>query len=54
MFFELVYKDIEEKKEYKEVVEKVLTRCFEEEKLENSKLYITVTLTNPENIRKNK
>ena len=52
MFFELVYKDIEEKKEYKEVVEKVLTRCFEEEKLENSKLYITVTLTNPENIRK--
>ena len=52
MFFELVYKDVEEKKEYKEVVEKVLTRCFEEEKLENSKLYITVTLTNPENIRK--
>ena len=52
MFFELVYKDIEEKKEYKEVIEKVLTKCFEEEKLENSKLYITVTLTNPENIRK--
>ena len=52
MFFELVYKDVEEKKEYKEVIEKVLTKCFEEEKLENSKLYITVTLTNPENIRK--
>ena len=52
MFFELVYKDIEEKKEYKEIVEKVLAKCFEEEKLENSKLYITVTLTNPENIRK--
>ena len=52
MFFELVYKDVEEKKEYKEVIEKVLTKCFEEEKLENSNLYITVTLTNPENIRK--
>ena len=53
MFFELVYKDVEEKKEYKEVIEKVLTKCFEEEKLENSNLYIPVTLTNPENIRKN-
>ena len=52
MFFEIVYKDIEENKEYEEVIKKVLTKCFEEEGLENSKLYITVTLTNPENIRK--
>ena len=51
MFFEVIYKDIEENKEYEEVINKVLTKCFEEEKLENSKLYITVTLTNPENIR---
>ena len=52
MFFEIVYKDIEENKEYEEVIKKVLTKCFEEEGLENSKLYITVTLTNLENIRK--
>ena len=52
MFYEVVYKDIEENKEYEEVINKVLTKCFEEENLENSKLYITVTLTNPENIRK--
>lgn len=52
MFFEVIYKDIEEKKEYEEVINKVLTKCFEEEKLQNSKLYITITLTNPENIQK--
>ena len=52
MFFEVVYKDIEENKEYEKVIDKVLTKCFEEEKLQDSKLYITVTLTNPENIKK--
>ncbi len=52
MFFEVVYKDIEENKDYEKVIEKVLNKCFEEEHLQNSKLYITVTLTNPENIRK--
>ncbi len=51
MFFEVVYKDIEENKEYEKVIDKVLTKCFEEEKLQDSKLYITVTLTNPENIK---
>ena len=52
MFFEVIYKDIEENEKYEEVINKVLTKCFEEEKLKNSKLYITVTLTNPENIWK--
>ncbi len=52
MFFEVIYKDIEENKEYEEVINKVLTKCFEEENLQSSKLYITVTLTNPENIKK--
>lgn len=51
MFFEVIYKDIDENKEYEKVIEKVLNKCFEEENLENSKLYITITLTNPENIR---
>ena len=50
--FEVLYKDIEENKSYEELIEKVLTKCFEEEHLGNSHLCITVTLTNPENIRK--
>ena len=52
MFFEIVYKGVEENKKYDEVIKKVLTKCFEEENLVDSKLYITVTLTTPENIRK--
>lgn len=44
--------DIEEKKEYEEIIKKVVEQCFKEEKLENSKLYISITLTNPENIQK--
>ncbi len=51
MFFEVIYKDIEENKEYEDVINRVLTKCFEEENLKDSKLYITVTLTNPENIK---
>ena len=50
--YEIIYEDIEEKKEYEEAISKVLEQCFKEEKIENSKLYITITLTTPENIRK--
>ena len=51
MIFEVIYRDIDENKDYEKVIEKVLNKCFKEENLENSKLYITITLTNPENIR---
>lgn len=50
--YELEYLDIEENKEYEKTIEKVLKQCFKEEKIENSKLYISITLTNPENIQK--
>lgn len=50
--FEIIYQDIDENKEYEKVIEKVLSQCFKEEKIENSKLCITITLTNPENIKK--
>ena len=50
--FEIIYQDINKKKEYEQTIEKVLTQCFKEENLQNSKLYITITLTNPEGIRK--
>ena len=50
--FEIIYKDIEEKTAWEKVIEIVLKQCFKEEKMENSKLLITITLTNPENIKK--
>lgn len=50
--YEIIYRDVEEKKEYEVVVNKVLTQCFKEENIENKKLMITVTLTTPDNIQK--
>ena len=50
--YEITYLNIEENKEYEKTVKKVLEKCFEEEGLLNSKLMITVTFTNPEEIRK--
>lgn len=50
--YEILYQEIEEKKEYEEIIEKVLTQCFKEEGLENAKLLITITLTTKEIIRK--
>lgn len=49
-FLEVQYLDIEENKEYEMVLNRVINKCFEEEKLKN--LYISITLTNPENIQK--
>ena len=50
--YQLEYFGIEENKEYENIIEKVVKQCFETEKLENSKLYISITLTTPETIRK--
>ena len=49
---EIEYLDIEENKEYEELINKVLEECFFVEEMQNSKLYIDITLTNPANIRK--
>ena len=48
--YEIIYKDIEENKEYEKIAEKVLKQCFKEEGLENSKLSITILLTTPDNL----
>ncbi|MBR0490923.1 MAG: rRNA maturation RNase YbeY [Clostridia bacterium] len=50
--FELTYLDLEENKEYLEIIDIVLKECYKVEKLENSKLTVQITLTTPENIRK--
>ena len=49
--YEIVYKEIEEDKTWEDIVKKVFEQCFKEEGLQDSKLYITVTFTNPENIQ---
>lgn len=49
---QIEYLDIEEQKENEKLIEKVIKQCFIEEKLENTNLYIAITLTNPENIQK--
>ena len=41
-----------EKQEYEETILKVLDKCFEIEHLPKEKLFVSITLTNPENIRK--
>ena len=49
---EIEYLDLEKNVEYEDIIIKVLNKCFEVEGFENSKLYISVTLTTPENHRK--
>ncbi len=50
--YEIVYKEIKQEPVYEEIVRNVFEKCFEEENIQNSKMYITVTFTNPENIQK--
>ena len=50
--YQIEYLDIEENKKQEDIIEKVVKKCFEIENLENSKLYISITLTTPENIQK--
>ncbi len=50
--YEIIYKEIDENKEYEKIVKRVLSKCFEEEKIIDSKLYITITLTTPKHIKK--
>ena len=49
--YEIIYKDIKEDEKYEKVIKRVLTHCFKEENIEDSKLCITITLTTSENIK---
>lgn len=48
---EIIYKGIETNEEYEKAIKKVVDECFETENLQNSNLYMSITLTNPEEIR---
>lgn len=50
-FAQVEFVDIEEKEEYKKLIEEVVDTCFKEENLIYTNLYLNVILTNPENIR---
>ena len=50
-FVELVYKDVEENKDYEKIINIVVDKCFEVEKLEKLNLYLSITLTTPAEIR---
>ncbi|MCI8273704.1 MAG: rRNA maturation RNase YbeY [Clostridia bacterium] len=50
--YQIEYLEIEEKKQYEEIIKKVVKQCYNEENLEKTKLYISITLTNPKNIHK--
>ena len=43
-FVELVYKNVEENKEYEKIINLVIEKCFGVEKLENLNLYISITI----------
>lgn len=48
---QIEYLDVEKNDDYEEIINRVLNECFLEENLLNTNMYISVILTNPENIR---
>ena len=49
---EIIWKDITKDLEIENLIEKVIQKCFEVECISPTSLYICITLTNPENIKK--
>lgn len=48
---QIEFLDIEENEEYSKLIEKVVYKCFEEEKLLETKLYMSIILTTPDQIQ---
>ena len=49
---EIIYKNLEKKQKYESTIKQVVDECFKKEKLDKTNLYMSVTLTNPEEIEK--
>ena len=49
---EITYNKIDENKEYEDIISKVINECFKNEKMHKLNLYVSVTLTVPEEIQK--
>ena len=48
---QIEFLDIEENDKYKDIVNEVMEKCFLEENLEKTNVYISITLTTPKNIK---
>ena len=48
---EIIYNGINANEKYEETIKKVVNKCFEIEKLDNTNLYMSITLTLPEEIK---
>lgn len=51
-FVQINYNNIEENEKYNKIINTVVKKCFEEEGLDNIKIYINIILTNPEEIKR--
>ena len=49
---EIIYKSIDKNEKYESTIKDVIKECFKTEGLEKTNLYISITLTNPEEIEK--
>ena len=49
---EIIYKNLEKKQKYESTIKQDVVECFKKEKLDQTNLYMSVTLTNPEEIEK--
>ena len=49
---EIIYKNIEKSEKYERTIKEVVKECFKEEGLDKTKLYLSITLTNPQEIEK--
>ena len=50
--YEIVYNNIKENEEYESTIKEVVEECFKVEKLSNTNLILSITLTKPHEIRK--
>ena len=50
--YQLEYLEEQENEKYEEIIIKVVKKCFEIENLVDSQLYVSIIITNPENIHK--
>ena len=51
-YVEITYNGIKKDDSYEKIIENVITQCFKNEKMEQLKLYVSVTLTVPNEIQK--
>ena len=50
--YEIIYKSLEKKEEYESTIEQVVNECFKTEELDKTNLYVSITLTNSEEIER--